>query len=59
MTATNDGVFDPDALQAQIDLSLSVAQDLVASWLHPSYKMSKSSKNTDKELEDYMRQPSR
>ena len=45
--------FDPDAIQARIDLSLSITQDLVSSWLHPSYKLHESSRNAEKELGVY------
>lgn len=56
----DEGSLDPEALQAQIDLSMSFAQDLVSSWLDPS-KFSKSSRKQDleKELTDYMRRPPR
>jgi hypothetical protein len=51
---------DTDAIQAQIDLSLSFAQDLVSSWVKPSVKLALSKRNdTEKELEEYMRRPPR
>jgi len=51
---------DIEALQAQIDLSMSFAQNLVSSWVKP-HKLAKSSRNKDleRELSDYMRRPPR
>lgn len=51
---------DIEALQAQIDLSMSFAQNLVSSWVEP-HKLAKSSRNKDleRELSDYMRRPPR
>lgn len=56
----DESSLDAEALQAQIDLSMSFAQDLVSTWLDPS-KFSKSSRKQDleKELTDYMRRPPR
>lgn len=52
--------IDNETLQAQIDLSLSFAQNLVASWVKPSNKPSKnSSRALEAELKEYMRRPPR
>lgn len=57
---TDIGEADTEALQAQIDLSLSFAQDLVSSWVKPSVKLALSRGNdTEQELEEYMRRPPR
>jgi hypothetical protein len=55
-----DGTVDTEALQAQIDLSMSLTHQLVSSWIKPSQKI-RSSYNHDLEVElkDYMRQPPR
>ncbi|KAJ3518076.1 hypothetical protein NLJ89_g96 [Agrocybe chaxingu] len=52
--------MDVEALQAQIDLSMSFAQDLVTSWMDPR-KFPASSRRNDleKELSSYMKRPSR
>jgi hypothetical protein len=50
--------LDTEALQAQIDLSMSFAQDLVSSWVKP-YKTSSKPKNFEDELKEYMRRPPR
>ncbi|KAJ7639034.1 hypothetical protein FB45DRAFT_904539 [Roridomyces roridus] len=52
--------IDNETLQAQIDLSLSFAQNLVSSWVKPSLKPTKSSSRSfDAELKEYMRRPPR
>ena len=52
--------IDTEALQAQIDLSMSFAQDLVTSWIKPSHKLVLNShKDTERELQEYMRRPPR
>lgn len=57
----NEDDIDTEALQAQIDLSMSFAQDLVSSWVKPSTKPSNNSyaKNLEAELRDIMRRPPR
>jgi hypothetical protein len=52
--------IDTEALQAQIDLSMSFAQSLVSSWMEP-HKFSTSSRKRDleKELSEYMKRPPR
>lgn len=56
---TEDAV-DTQALQAQIDLSMSFAQNLVSSWMKP-HKLSTNSqkKDIENELKEYMRRPPR
>jgi hypothetical protein len=58
--ATNVDETDTETLQAQIDLSLSFAQNLVSSWVKPSVKLSLSRRNNiEEELESYIRRPPR
>lgn len=52
--------IDNETLQAQIDLSLSFAQNLVSSWVKPALKPTKnSSRALEAELKEYMRRPPR
>lgn len=52
--------IDTEALQAQIDLSMSFAQTLVSSWLKPQKTSTISRKrNFEAELRDYMHCPPR
>ncbi|KAJ7094581.1 hypothetical protein B0H15DRAFT_946981 [Mycena belliarum] len=52
--------IDSEALQAQIDLSLSFAQNLVSSWVKPMRNPPKSSSRAlEAELKEYMRRPPR
>lgn len=50
--------LDNEAIQARIELSLSLAQDLVSSWVKP-YETTSKSKNFEEELKDYLRRPPR
>ena len=52
---------DLEALQAQINMSMSVIQDLATSWLNPSYKVKRTSApiDVDKEIEEYIKRPPR
>ncbi|KAJ7068477.1 hypothetical protein C8F01DRAFT_1118297 [Mycena amicta] len=55
-----DQDIDSETLQAQIDLSLSYAQNLVSSWVKPSNKPTKASSHAfEAELKEYMRRPPR
>ncbi|KAA1473493.1 hypothetical protein DENSPDRAFT_839968 [Dentipellis sp. KUC8613] len=59
-----DDEIDTETLQAQIDMSLAFAQDLVSSWIKPLKKpgassSKKPSKDADKELEELLRRPPR
>ncbi|KAJ7129467.1 hypothetical protein C8R44DRAFT_776867 [Mycena epipterygia] len=55
-----DEDIDNETLQAQIDLSLSFAQNLVSSWVKPTRKPTKnSSLALEAELKEYMRRPPR
>ena len=52
--------IDTEALQAQIDLSMSFTQTLVSSWLKPQKASTFSRKrNFEAELRDYMHRPPR
>ncbi|KAF8826929.1 hypothetical protein HHX47_DHR5000988 [Lentinula edodes] len=52
--------IEPEALQAQIDLSMSVTNDLVSSWMKPSNKPKTLYNQTlEAELKEYMRRPPR
>lgn len=56
----DEDAIDTEALQAQIDLSMSFAQDLVSSWIAPHKSASSSrKKNLEQELADYMKRPPR
>jgi hypothetical protein len=52
--------IDTEALQSQIDLSMSLVHNIVSSWMKPSQKGgAKSNDNAHQELEEYMRRPPR
>ena len=59
--------IDVDAIQAQIDLAMSMTEELVASWVKPSAPGSKPSlaqhkqsfEETERELQMYMNRPPR
>ena len=60
MDIIDEDAIDTEALQAQIDLSMSFAQGLVSSWMEP-HKLPRSSRKRDleKELSEHMRRPPR
>ncbi|KAG6833938.1 hypothetical protein H0H87_007949 [Tephrocybe sp. NHM501043] len=51
--------IDLETLQAQIDMSMSFAQDMVSSWIKPSRKLPSRGKDIEAELKEYMRRPPR
>ena len=52
--------IDVETLQAQIDLSMSFAKNLVSSWIQPHRIQSNSyKKDLEKELSEYMQRPAR
>lgn len=51
--------LDLVSLQAQIDMSMSFAQDLVSSWVEPSKVATSRSHDLEKELKEHMRRPPR
>ncbi|KAI0356467.1 hypothetical protein OH77DRAFT_1423407, partial [Trametes cingulata] len=61
--ADEDGQDGPDleTLQAQIDMSMAFTHNIVSSWMKSSKAKlpSSSSRNDDRELEEYMRRPAR
>ncbi|KAI0368052.1 hypothetical protein BV20DRAFT_1122988 [Pilatotrama ljubarskyi] len=61
--ADDDGQDGPDleTLQAQIDMSMAFTHNIVSSWMKSSKAKlpSSSSRNDDRELEEYMRRPAR
>ena len=61
--AAGASTADLETLQAQIDTSLSVANDIVLSWLDPKAyngpKASSASSFSQQELDSYMRRPAR
>ena len=62
MTETKEDAVNLDELQAQIDLSMSVTDDLISSWLKTPNTKSNGLGNKnkiDKELHDYLRRPAR
>ncbi|KAG6869347.1 hypothetical protein C0993_000100 [Termitomyces sp. T159_Od127] len=49
-----------EALQAQIDMSMAFAENMVSSWVKPSRKLSsRSDRDFEAELKEYMRRPPR
>lgn len=56
---SDEDEIDTEALQAQIDLSMSFAQNLVTSWVKPSRKLPSRSRDIEVELKEYMRRPPR
>ena len=58
--AEPDNDIDPEALQAQVALSMSFADSLVSSWLKPaSGKLQRTHKDYENELKEHMRRPAR
>ena len=58
--AEPDNDIDPEALQAQVALSMSFADSLVSSWLTPaSGKLQRTQKDYENELKEHMRRPAR
>ncbi|KDR83933.1 hypothetical protein GALMADRAFT_236433 [Galerina marginata CBS 339.88] len=56
----NEEEIDLEALQAQIDLSMSFAQNIISSWVEPSkFPTSSRRKNLEQELIEYMKKPPR
>ncbi|TFK43703.1 hypothetical protein BDQ12DRAFT_709417 [Crucibulum laeve] len=56
----NEDAIDTEALQAQIDMSMSFAQNLVSSWIKPNKLPKKSvKKDVEGELKELMRRPAR
>ncbi|KAG5351298.1 hypothetical protein C0989_007037 [Termitomyces sp. Mn162] len=52
--------IDLEALQAQIDMSMAFAEEMVSSWVKPSRKLSsRSNRDLEAELKEYMRRPPR
>ncbi|THV08357.1 hypothetical protein K435DRAFT_771878 [Dendrothele bispora CBS 962.96] len=55
-----DDNIDTEALQAQIDLSMSFTHELVSSWIKPTQKSRSSyAQDLETEIKDYMRRPPR
>jgi len=59
MDHTDEDEIDTEALQAQIDLSMSFAENLVSSWVKTSRKLPSRSRDVEAELREYMRRPPR
>ncbi|KAF8663441.1 hypothetical protein AX16_001011 [Volvariella volvacea WC 439] len=58
--ATNNAEINTEALQAQIDLSMSVVHGMISSWVKsPPGAQNHSTKGVDEELREYMKRPSR
>jgi len=56
----DENSIDAEALQAQIDLSMSFAQSLVSSWLEPQeFPASSRNRDLEKDLTEYMKRPPR
>ncbi|KAF8897724.1 hypothetical protein BD779DRAFT_1465841 [Infundibulicybe gibba] len=56
---TQSTEVDVETLQAQIDLSMSFADNLISSWIKPSLNLPTRSQNIESELQEYMRRPTR
>ncbi|KAG0709816.1 hypothetical protein DFH29DRAFT_16085 [Suillus ampliporus] len=56
-----DDDIDTETLQAQINMSMSFAEDLVSSWIKPAHKanLSKSAVDAQKLLDEQLRRPPR
>jgi hypothetical protein len=56
-----DDDIDTETLQAQINMSMSFAEDLVSSWIKPAHKakLSKSTVDAQKLLDEQLRRPAR
>jgi hypothetical protein len=58
--AIDEDSIDMETLQAQIDMSMAFAQNLVSSWVKPFRKLpSRSNRDMEAELKEYMRRPPR
>ena len=52
--------IDVETLQAQIDLSMSFAKNLVSSWIEPHrIPRNPRKKDLEKEISEYMQRPAR
>ncbi|KXN89607.1 hypothetical protein AN958_05474 [Leucoagaricus sp. SymC.cos] len=57
---TDEDAIDLQDLQAQIDLSMSFAQNLVSSWVKPThYPQTSRQRNLENEIKEYMHRPAR
>lgn len=60
MQTVDEDSIDTETLQAQIDLSMSFAQNLVSSWIRPQRLPSSSRRNDlEKEITEYIKRPPR
>ncbi|KAG1755504.1 hypothetical protein EDB19DRAFT_1661730 [Suillus lakei] len=61
MELVADDDIDTETLQAQINMSMSFAEDLVSSWIKPTHKanLSKSAVDAQKLLDEQLRRPPR
>ena len=61
MDLVADDDIDTETLQAQINMSMSFAEDLVSSWIKPVHKanLSKSAVDAQKLLDEQLRRPPR
>jgi hypothetical protein len=56
----DEDAIDLQDLQAQIDLSMSFAQNLITSWVKPThYSQSSRQKDLENGIKEYMRRPAR
>lgn len=59
-TESDEDAIDLQVLQAQIDLSMSFAQNLVTSWVKPThFAQTSRQRDLENELKEYMRRPAR
>jgi hypothetical protein len=56
----DEDAIDIETLQAQIDLSMSFAKNLVSTWIQPhTIPRNSNKKDLEKELSEYMQRPAR
>jgi hypothetical protein len=59
-TEIDEDAVDLQDLQAQFDLSMSFAQNLVMSWVKPAhYSQTTRRKDLEDDIKEYMRRPAR
>jgi hypothetical protein len=57
--ASEQDEIDPETLQAQFDMSMSLIHNMVSGWVGPPSKTPTARANIDKELKNTLRKPPR